>query len=148
MVVCASSCPSRCDVGNADSLPRNGAFHAPSRRESDPFRSGSRTASHPPGPPAKLGQPLHILVCQENRTTTTVRFGRVDRLYHPKACEVPVYRAPAKGKQLGYANAADTNRPHHCTVGFREFVKQTRPLALVQFEETVPVPLRSLRAFA
>ena len=28
-----------------------------------------------PGLPPKLGQPLHILVCQENRTTTTVRFG-------------------------------------------------------------------------
>ena len=66
-------------------------------------------------------------------------------LYHPKAGAVPVYRAPAKGKQLAYANAADTNQPHHCTVGFREFVKQTRQLALVQFEETASV---SLRAFA
>ena len=32
------------------------------------------------GPPPKLGQPFHILVCQENRTTTTVRFGRVELL--------------------------------------------------------------------
>jgi hypothetical protein len=115
------------------SLPRTGVFQAPCRRESDPFLSGSRTASHPPGPPAKLGQPLHILVCQENRTTTTVRFGRVElpsihRLYHPKAIAVPVYRAPVKGKQLACANAADTNQPHHCTVGFREFVKQKRRL--------------------
>ena len=59
-----------------------------------------------------------------------MRFGRVELLpiyglYHPKACAVPVYRAPAKGKQFAYTNAADTNQPHHCTVRFGEFVKQT-----------------------
>jgi Zn-dependent M28 family amino/carboxypeptidase len=81
-----------------------------------------------PGPPPKLGQPLHILVCQEIgrrlRCVLGVEPASVYGLYHPKASAVPVYRAPAKGKQLAYANAADTNQPHHCTVGFREFVKR------------------------
>jgi hypothetical protein len=86
-----------------------------------------------PGMPPKLDQPFHILVFQENQTTTTVRFERVELLsvyglYYPKAIAVPVCRAPAKGKQLVYTNAADTNQPYHCTVGFREFVKQTRQL--------------------
>jgi hypothetical protein len=66
----------------------------------------------------------------------------------PKSMCGPVYCAPAKGKQLAYANAANTNQPHHCTAGFGEFVKPTRQLALVQFKETVPVPLCSRRAFA
>jgi hypothetical protein len=66
-----------------------------------------------------------------------VRFGRVELLpiyglYHPKACAVPVYRAPAKGKQFAYTNAADTNHPHYCTVRFGEFVKQTLQLLVTR----------------
>ena len=135
------------DVGNAESLcrgpERSQRFAGVIQTRSEAVQEQPVILTRAPGPPPKLGQPPHILVCLENRTTTTVRLvvepASVYGLYHLKACAVPVYRAPAKGKQFAYANAADTNQPHHCTVGFREFVKQTRQLALVQFEETVPV---------
>jgi hypothetical protein len=144
------------DVANADSLCRGlerfKRLVGVNRTRSEAVQEQPVILTRAPGPPPKLDQPLPILVCQENRTMTTVRFGRIEPawvygLYHPKACAVPVYRAPAKGKQLAYANAADTNQPLHCTVRFREFVKQTRltrQLALFQFEETVPMPVRGL----
>ena len=64
-------------------------------------------------------------------------FGRIEllsiySLYHPEEFPDPVYRAPAKGKQLPYANPADANQPHHCTVGFTEFVKATLELLVAR----------------
>lgn len=139
------------DVGNADSLCRG-----PER--SQRFAGVIQTRSE-----AVQEQPVILTRAPSPRRNSVSRFisssaWRIGRrlrcvlviepasvygLYHLKACAVPVYRAPAKGKQFAYANAADTNQPHHCTVGFREFVKQTRQLALVQFEQTVPVAARS-----
>jgi hypothetical protein len=141
MVACASApvgpAPPSAELSYRLSLPRTGAFQAPCRRESDPFRSGSRTASYP-----------HSRARSAAETRLAVSYPRLPGesdddygafwasrtslglygLFHPKAIAVPVYRAPAKGKQLAYANASDTNQPHHCTVGFREFVKQARQL--------------------
>jgi hypothetical protein len=128
-------------VGNTDSLCRGlerfKRLVGVNRTRSEAVQEQPVILTRASGPPPKLGQPLHILVCQENRTTTTVRFGRVELLsvyglYHPKAIAVPVCHTPAMGKQLAYASAADTNQPHHCTVGFREFVKQTRQLFVVR----------------
>src|SRR5580700_4784429 len=149
MVACASApvgpAPPSAELSYRLSLPRTGAFQAPCRRESDPFGSGSGTASSP-----------HSRARSAAETRSAVSYPRLPGesdddygafwasrtslglygLFHPKAIAVPVYRAPAKGKQLAYANAADTNQPHHCTVGFREFVKQTR-----QFPPRVRVTL-------
>ena len=67
------------DVGNADSLcrglERSKHLVGVNRTRSEAVQERPVILTRAPGLPPKLGQPLHILVCQENRTTTTVRFG-------------------------------------------------------------------------
>ena len=82
------------EVGNADCLCRGLELFerlvGVNRTSSEAVQEQPVIFTRAPDPPPKLGQPLHILVCQENRTTTTVRFGRVEPvsvygLYHLKA---------------------------------------------------------------
>src|SRR5437016_3958361 len=72
------------DVGNADCLCRGLELFerlvgvnrtSPAFVQKQPVIVARRRS-----PPPKLGQPLHILVCKKNRTTATVRFGRVELL--------------------------------------------------------------------
>jgi hypothetical protein len=108
---CASDEEGPSDVENADflccGLERFKRLVCVNRTRSEAVQELPVILTRAPGPPAKLGQPsapsyprLPGESDDDYGAFWASRLNSIYGLYHPKAIAVPVYRAPAKGKQL------------------------------------------------